>query len=294
MENEKISLVTKMKSFAEENYQSGITAEDIARHVGYSKVHCMRLFREFTGKGISEYIRLLRLTNAAKEMQSSEANILDTALEHNFDSHEGFTKAFSSAFGITPSVYRKGERAIKYFIPYPVAPERLLKRGGGKMERIVTATIVSKEERLLIFQPSKAGKDYWSYCQEMGCDWEGLLLSIKGRFDTPAFMLLPDSLIPEGFGEGAAGIEVPAGYKGEVPEDYMTAVLPACEMIYFQSAPFENDEEFGTAIGEVYKAYEEYNPESFGYKFDSSIAPIMNFGAEKEKGAKIAVPIRRI
>lgn len=65
-----------------------------------------------------------------------------------------------------------------------------------------------------------------SFCEEMGCEWEGLLNSFEEKLDTAAIVTLPKSLVPEGYSDTAAGIELPAGYQGEIPWGYLTAKLP--------------------------------------------------------------------
>ena len=95
------------------------------------------------------------------------------------------------------------------------------------MNNIVTATVAQRPARKLVVLYSKTGTDYWSFCQEQGCDWEGLLLSIKGRLDIPALVSLPPAMMPTGGGIAAAAVEVPADYNGEVPEGYALVDLPA-------------------------------------------------------------------
>lgn len=270
-----------------------VTPAGVAAAVGYSERHGGRVFRQCTGKGIGEYIRLLRLSAAAQKLVYSHQNVLDIALSHRYGSHEGFTKAFSSAFGISPKAYREGQRPIQYFIPYPLSPpENFFERKDEMMNKTITVTIVPRPARKLIMLHSKTGSDYWSFCQEQGCDWEGLLLSIKARMDIPAFISLPPAMVPKGCAEGAVAVEVPAGYDGEIPKGYVEAALPAGEMMYFQSPPYENEDDFAEAIGAVFAAYEDYDPSLYGYAFATNDAPVFNFGAFANKGARIAVPVK--
>ncbi len=141
---------------------------------------------------------------------------------------------------------------------------------------------------------SNTGTDYWSFCQEMGCDWEGLLQSVKGRMDAPAFISLPPGMAPKGRAEGAVGVEVPNDYAGEVPAGYALVGLPAGEMVYFKSQPFENEDDFARYITAVFNAYENYNPAAYGYAFAADTLPVFNFGAEGKTGARIAVPATKL
>ena len=61
-------------------------------------------------------------------------------------------------------------------------------------------------------------------------------------------------------------------------------------MLYFQTEPYENEEDFCTAIESAYVAISKYNPELHGYKFAYDIAPSFNLGASARNGAILAVP----
>lgn len=283
-----------MRQYIVKHLQQDITPASVAAATGYSQRHAGRLFHAATGKSLGEYIRLLRLSAAAQSLAGGSANVLDTALSHQYDSHEGFSKAFSSAFGISPKAYRKGGRPIQYFIPYPVStPPSMFTRKETNMNKPITATIVGRPERKLIVLYSKTGTDYWSFCQEQGCDWEGLLLSIPEHMDLPAFLSLPKGMVPAGCAEGTVGIEVPADYAGDVPEGYHLLTLPAGEMLYFQSPPYQEEDAFPEAIQSVFAAYEEYDPGLYGYAFDTDALPVFNFGAFSHVGARIAVPVKK-
>ena len=106
-------------------------------------------------------------------------------------------------------------------------------------------------------------------------------------------MELPPFLQKPGYSPIAAGVELPADYDGKIPEGYELAELPPCTLLYFQTEPFEREEDFGTAIGCAFQAAERYDYEKSGYERAPDAAPSFNFGAEAAKGAAIAVPVRK-
>lgn len=303
MEKDRVQalLVRRMQDYIKAHLnEEELSVSGIAAALGYSERHCKRLFTRLTGKPIAEYIRLLRLTDAADKLRTSSENVLNIALSHQFQSHEGFTRAFRSAFGIAPYRYRTKKPPVPLFIAYPADHQYLIRNeefsmtDNEKSTPVCTATIVSRDKRTLVFLPSKSAEDYMSFCEEMGCEWEGLLNSFEGKLDTAAIVSLPKSLVPKGYGSTAAAIELPAAYKGEIPQGYYTAALPAGNLLYFQSEPYENEEEFCTAIERAYRAYEGYDPKRFGYTYDFENAPSFNFGAQMETGARLAFPVRKI
>lgn len=81
--------------------------EDLAALDGRSKFHLQRLFRASVGETPAQFSRRVRLQRAAAELRAAERSVLDIALDMGFDSHEGFTRAFRSVFGVSPAAYRR-------------------------------------------------------------------------------------------------------------------------------------------------------------------------------------------
>jgi len=93
--------IIKAYKFIDDHLCDEFSLDEIARYVGYSSYHFARKFKEVTGKTVMEYIREKRILAAADEIKAG-ANICDTAMKYGFDTHAGFTKAFSSIYGCTP------------------------------------------------------------------------------------------------------------------------------------------------------------------------------------------------
>ena len=92
--------IKQMQEYIKAHLQEPITSSGIAKAVGYSQYHAARLFKEETGLSPFEYIRRQRLIGSAYVLRSGNSKVLDIALDFVFDSHEGFTRAFTNAFGI--------------------------------------------------------------------------------------------------------------------------------------------------------------------------------------------------
>lgn len=65
-----------------------------------------RLFRDVTGEPPARFARRVALDRAAIRLISDDVAVVDVAIEAGFDSHEGFTRAFTRRFGLSPSRYR--------------------------------------------------------------------------------------------------------------------------------------------------------------------------------------------
>lgn len=224
--------------------------------------------------------------------------MIDVAMEAAFDSHDGFTRAFTRQFGITPQKYHAETPPVRYFTHYPISAYYVLKEGSKSMpkepiKRTMTVTAVERPARKLILVRSVNATEYLSFCEEMGCDWGGLLNSIPEKFDTAALLTLPQNLIKEGTGNTAAGVEVPLDYNKPIPKSCEVIELPPCTMMYFQGAPYEEENDFGEAIGLLWELMDAYDPKPYGLEYAPELAPYFNFGAGAVTGAKMARPANK-
>lgn len=295
---DKIKIVSEMQGYIKAHINDeGFSIENLYSFIGYSKRHADRIFKELLGMTPTEYVKEIALTDSAEKLTESDKSVLDIALGSKFQSHEGFTRAFKSKFSLAPSEYRNAPRPIPMFVQYPVNHYRIIKNNEGKaMEKntmICTVSLITKPNRKLIFKRAKAATGYLSYCEENGCEWEGLLNSIQEKLDTAALIELPDVLQKEGYCGIAAGVEVPLDYPLEIPE-YEVCELPESTYLYFQSEPYKSEDDFAAAINCVDRAIEKYDFARFGYKTAKEKAPSFNYGAQPENGARIAIPVEKI
>ncbi|MBP8082955.1 MAG: AraC family transcriptional regulator [Spirochaetes bacterium] len=104
--------------FMDNNLTRKITSDEIAFQSAYSVYHFSRVFINLTGMSPGEYLRRRRLTQAAKDILYDGKEIMETALDYQFNTQEGFTRAFKDYFGITPGRCRlKGKDISAKFIP---------------------------------------------------------------------------------------------------------------------------------------------------------------------------------
>jgi AraC family transcriptional regulator len=82
----------------------------LAAVAAFSQFHFARVFRGLVGETLKEYIRRLRLERAARNLKLRDEPITQLAFEAGFESHESFTRAFATMFGIPPSAYRAAHK----------------------------------------------------------------------------------------------------------------------------------------------------------------------------------------
>lgn len=89
--------------YIEENIDKRLSLKDIAQKFCVSEFHFNRMFKTVVGKTLKQYILGRKLTLAVNRLNSSNASIIDIALDLGFEYPEVFSRAFKKQFGIPPS-----------------------------------------------------------------------------------------------------------------------------------------------------------------------------------------------
>ncbi|MCL1811252.1 MAG: AraC family transcriptional regulator [Methanomassiliicoccaceae archaeon] len=297
-EHDKAQAVQRMQDHIEEHIGEAITLEDLSQAAGYSRSHSLRIFKEATGLTPFDYIRRCRLTEGARRLRDGNIRIADVAARCAFDTHEGFTRAFSKEFGLSPESYKEGPVPLRYFIPYSVLIRYLVGNKGDdimekKQKQTVFVYTAERPERKAIIKRGTEAKDYYAYCEEVGCEVWGILESVKEASYEPAGFWLPPKLIKKGTSKYVQGVEVPFDYKGVVPDGFEAIELEPCKVMVFQGEPFK-DEEFEEAIGGVWEAIEKYDPKLHGFEWADADAPRFQLMPVGSRGYIEARPVKAL
>lgn len=102
-----MSLTRKALWIIERNFARLHSLTDVADACEVSRYHLAHAFGEATGMSVMQYLRARRLTEAAQALASGAPDILSLALDTGYNSHEAFSRAFRSQFGVTPEMVRR-------------------------------------------------------------------------------------------------------------------------------------------------------------------------------------------
>ncbi|MDD5945292.1 MAG: AraC family transcriptional regulator [Clostridia bacterium] len=288
---EQILAVQRMQDYISENLGEAISMEELAAVSMFSPWHSYRIFRQYTGLTPADYIRRLRLSRSALRIRDEGCSITEAAFDACFGSPEGYQRAFFKEFGCNPGEYAQNPIPIGLFIPYGAKYRELISETFNEEENMkVTISRVTKPARSVIIKRGIAAKDYFEYCNEVGCDIWGLLTSMKSISHEPVCLWLPEEYRKPGTSEYVQGVEVLSGYDGPIPDGFDIIDLPEAEYLMFCGEPFE-EENFCQAINTVQKQLEEYDPSELGLKWDESnpkiqLEPIASRGYIEMKAVK--------
>jgi AraC family transcriptional regulator len=106
--------------FIESHLADALTLDEIAGVAGISRFHMVRAFASATGLSVMRYVRIRRLSEAARALANGAPDILTLALDADYGSHEAFTRAFRDYFGVTPEAVRNSTRLDQLRIQEPI------------------------------------------------------------------------------------------------------------------------------------------------------------------------------
>ncbi len=296
---EKIRKIQQIQDYIEENIGKPISLKDLASVSNYSPWYCSRVFKDILGISPFEYIRKLRISKAADCLLNNKKKVIDVAFDFVFDSHEGFTRAFSKQFGMSPRDYSKNGSAKNKFMPISIEEYYLkLHKGDVKVKDLknqaVFVQVVDRPKRKAIIKRGVKATHYFEYGEEVDCEavWETLGL-IKDAINEPVGMWLPDKLIKKGTSKYVQGVEVPDNYSGDIPNGFELIELQESKMMMFQGPEYD-DCKFGEAIGELWKVIDEYKPETFGFKWAVEDGPRIQLEPKGYRGYIEGRPVRSL
>lgn len=288
--DEQRKAVRLMQDYISKHIDEDISIDDLAKEVSFSTSYARKIFLKALGMTPAVYVRRLKLTESALRLRDEKCQILDVAYDMGFGSVDGYQRAFRREFGCNPKEYSTSPIPIWLFTPSLITDSE---RNVSNMSEIrnVFIQVIEKPARKVIIKRGIKATEYFSYCEEVGCDVWGLLKSIKSISGEPVCLWLPEELRKPVTNEYVQGVEVEADYAGPVPEGFEIIDLPSATYLLFRGEPFD-DENYVAAINEIWDAEEKYNPEFIGFEWDDK-NPRIQLEPIGKRGYLELVPVKK-
>ncbi|MEZ8784980.1 helix-turn-helix domain-containing protein [Vibrio splendidus] len=115
------SRISRVLTYIHSNLSSSLSLEDIATQSCWSRWQLQRVFQAETGLTVANYVRELKLSQAAEELLDGKERVIDVALGLGFNSEISFSRSFKQMFGASPSQYRKAGKRVGLRKPIQVS-----------------------------------------------------------------------------------------------------------------------------------------------------------------------------
>lgn len=101
-----VARVTRAVRMIERLAAGELPLGNLAREAGLSPYHFLRTFEQVTGVTPHQYVRRMRLRQAAARLASKNEKVLDVAFDCGFGDVSNFNRAFRNEFGANPRAWK--------------------------------------------------------------------------------------------------------------------------------------------------------------------------------------------
>ena len=105
--NDEILMNKVMKTINDHLADPALNVEMLASNVGMSRVHMHRKLKELTNQSARDFIRSIRLKQAANLLREKNLSISEVAYATGFSNLSHFSNTFRDFYGISPTEYKE-------------------------------------------------------------------------------------------------------------------------------------------------------------------------------------------
>ncbi|MBQ6946541.1 MAG: helix-turn-helix transcriptional regulator [Clostridia bacterium] len=99
--------IAELIKWIDHNHAEHITLPLLAGQFGLSPNYICRIFKEYTGKTLMEYVNAVRIEHVCHDLKWGQKNITEAALNNGFNDISYFCKVFKKHVGISAGQYLK-------------------------------------------------------------------------------------------------------------------------------------------------------------------------------------------
>lgn len=104
--------IDRIFHYIEANYARHITLNQIANDLGYSTFYLSKIFKEYTGVKLFDYLNQFRMEKSIEQLKYTNQSIKEIAEKNGFSSYKNFQTLFKKSYNMSPTEYRN-KKAIQ-------------------------------------------------------------------------------------------------------------------------------------------------------------------------------------
>ena len=89
------------------------TVKDVVNNTPFSQSHLIRLFKQYTGKTLVEYLTEIKMQRACELLTYTNGSILSIAMMLGYSDSSHLNRTFKKYYGISPTQYKKKSKTTK-------------------------------------------------------------------------------------------------------------------------------------------------------------------------------------
>ena len=111
-------MIQDAAKYLSDRYSDNLNLDDISKKYAVSACHFSRLFKKYTGFGVTDYITEVRISKAEELLKNTELKITEIASECGYNDSNYFASVFKRKKGMTPhmfsGIYKKRKGSEHY------------------------------------------------------------------------------------------------------------------------------------------------------------------------------------
>lgn len=108
--------ILKVQNYIDQNFSNTIKLDELAALSGMTKTAFCRFFKLRTGRSVIDYVLLVRLGHASRQLVNTTKSVIEIAYECGFNNQSNFNRIFRNKKGISPKEFRETHKRTRLLI----------------------------------------------------------------------------------------------------------------------------------------------------------------------------------
>lgn len=113
-QKEYVRKFNQLLTYIDQHYMEELDLDHLSESVGFSKYHFLRLFKQYMGTTLGDYVTIRRIKASEKLLCNLDLSIAEVASQSGFSSISTFNRIFKQYKKCSPTEYRQHNTSLKF------------------------------------------------------------------------------------------------------------------------------------------------------------------------------------